>query len=247
MINDLSDYRSYSPTQSCYLDGRYFNKVFQNYPGLLKNPLNIYIKHIKVNKKNVEAEEVKYNVNMSQSNINKDYIGMLRVIINTPTSRHSNLLLLDYTNKKVYRFEPLGDTNNYINNIIKEYLEYFMVIDEIININNDENNEQNTKCTEKGLKSGYCMAYIIKFGYDYLLGKDFDPTDIRRFANKVESSYVLNPDTQNDIEYGNDGTGQNVLIGGLGGAAIGGLLTGGPAGLLLGGLAGGAIGYGLSK
>ena len=135
-----------------------------------------------------------------------------------------------------------------INDIIKEYLEYFMVIDDIKVIyddGNDENNnkEQNPNCS----KSGYCVAFVIKFGYDYLLEHDYDPTDIRKFASKIESIYTLDPNEPKDVEYGNDNTGQNVLIGGLGGAAIGGLLTGSPGGLLLGGLAGGALGYGLSK
>jgi len=41
--DNLDNYKLYPNTESCYLDGRYFNKVFARYPGLIREPLNIII------------------------------------------------------------------------------------------------------------------------------------------------------------------------------------------------------------
>ena len=49
--DNLDNYLNLKDTSSCYLDGRYFNKVFERYPGLISEPLNITIR---VNKKNEE-------------------------------------------------------------------------------------------------------------------------------------------------------------------------------------------------
>ena len=41
---NLYDYKRYPNTQNCYLDGRYFNLVFENFPGLNDDPLYISTK-----------------------------------------------------------------------------------------------------------------------------------------------------------------------------------------------------------
>ena len=63
---DLDDYVNYPVTRSCYLDGRYFNKVFANYPGLVKEPLEI----------NIYGDEKtpKYTIKMSSKNKNEKII-----------------------------------------------------------------------------------------------------------------------------------------------------------------------------
>ena len=74
---------------------------------------------------------------MKENRIDSSYPGILRVIVETPTSRHSNLLILDYENGIAHRFEPLGKEAPYFdqtNKIIEEYLSYFMDF-EIMNIN----------------------------------------------------------------------------------------------------------------
>ena len=97
--------------------------------------------------------------------------------------------------------------------------------------------------------SGFCVAYAIKYGYDTILGRNVDLSDIRKFAHRIEE--VIGPlDSNNpDIEYGLfDGRAGGALLGGLGGAAIGTIVTGGsPAGALTGALIGGTAGYLLSN
>ena len=238
---NLEDFDSMKETESCYLDGRYFNKVFAGYPGLITEPLNIIIRE----SKNKDYEDGVY---MKSTNINNRYPGLMRVIINTPTSRHSNLLVIDYENQKIYRFEPLVTDGPFfykINELIEKYMDLYLDFT-LINIPISTLKKlKNEKC----LKSGYCMAYVIKYGMDWLNSKPFDHSiNIRKFASAIEHHYGSLPETGKDIEYGflDNPQGRNTLIGGLGGAAIGGLLTGSGSVVLLGCLLGAGAGYVLS-
>jgi hypothetical protein len=232
---NLDDYKNLPDTKTCYLDGRYFNKVFSRYPGLVAEPLEINI--FKGNK---------YNVKMNGVKINSNYPGILRVIITTPTDRHSNLLILDYEGEKIFRFEPLGMDAPYydeIDNIICDYMSQYMD-NTVQSINTEINNDKNIHC---GDKSGFCVAYVIKFAYDYLNGRNYDPSHILRFANKIQSIYPLN-EGMIDEEYGfmGDGKGRNTLLGGLGGGVLGGVL-GGPVGLVAGAVGGSVLGNVLTQ
>ncbi len=233
--DNLDNYHSYSETSSCYLDGRYFNKVFHKYPGLILEPMEIFVKMDK------RSKEIKTNASMARASFHDKYIGLLRVVINTKQTRHSSLVLIDFADKKIWRFDPLGRESPYFdltNRVIEDYLDNFMDFDMYV-IGNEPYDTKNPSCD----KSGFCVAYIIKFAYDYLNGRPFDPTDIRKFAAMIEHKYGPLPEHGKDIEYGRDGPQPgNVLLGGLAGGAIGGLVTGSPGGLLLGGLAGAGIG-----
>lgn len=233
-LQELNDWRTEEPTESCYLDGKYFYKVLKEYPGTFEHPLIIR-----------KDRRGKYYVHMKESLVDTSLPGLLRLVIQTPESRHSNLLILDYDNAKVYRFEPTTNPDEKINTIVEEYLNMFVDIElEMIDINLDEIlDEKNPKCE----KSGFCVAYIILYAQAYLNGTTFNPLDIRRFAKRIEKVYGPIPLNESEIEYGlftgdNTNTGRNALIGGLGGAALGGLLTGSGAGVLggaaLGGLGG---------
>lgn len=240
----LDNYKHYHPTKSCYLDGRYFNKVFANYPGLISKPLHITIVPNADN-------NIEYTNQMKQVKINDQYPGLMRVIINAPGSRHSNLLILDYANRKVYRYDPHGTSSPYyneINQIIKKYLNMYFDF-EIIDVNQPVADPGNPICTAQGIMNGFCVAYVIKFAYDWLLQRHYDPSDILRFSKAVETLYGPLSDNKSDMEYGlfgNNGGGQlntkGALIGGLGGAAVGGLLMGSGTGMLIGGLGGGLLG-----
>jgi hypothetical protein len=245
---NLDGYEILENTKSCYLDGRYFQKVFVRYPGLLSNPLNIVIRENNLRNPNRIASSERYYIHMKESNINTSVPGLLRLVITTPTSRHSNLLILDYTNQRVYRFEPLGVNAPYyekVNDLIEDYLGAFFNFKlEVIDVEFDEiMDEKNPNCK----KSGFCVAYIILYAYDFLNARsEFDPSNIRKFASMVENTYGSLPSDGAEIEYGlftgnQTNTGQNMLIGGLGGAAIGGL-AGGAGGALIGGLGGAALG-----
>ena len=233
---NLSGWEKEQPTNACFLPGNYFFKSLMRYPGTMIHPLII--------RKNRKG---KYYVHMRENKVDTEYPGLLRVVIETPKTRHSNLLIIDFNNGKVFRFEPLGksaENFNEVNSLIEGYLSMFFDFDmEVIDIELDEIlDEKNPKCKN----SGFCAAYVILYAYSYLNGIPFNPYDIRRFATKIEKTYGSIPYNEVEVEYGlftggDTNTGRNMLIGGLAGAGIGGLVGGGQ-GLLLGGLGGAAIG-----
>jgi hypothetical protein len=210
---------------NCYLDGAYFSRIFADYPGLLKNPLNIRIRQ--------GRNGVRRYAHMEQNSINKDYPGLLRVNIEANNFRHSNLLILDYANGIAHRFEPLGRNAPYFQEVtdaIDDYLNAFFDFDiEVIDANVAD--DKNEKCDN----SGFCAAYVILYAYSYLNGKDYDCREIRRFAAKIEQVYGKIPAHEQEVQYGNTGTGA-ALGGGIG------LLAAGPVGLLGGALIGGGLG-----
>lgn len=240
-----TDYKKYPPTKSCYLDGRYFNKVFKNYPGLITRPLNITVVP--------NGDKLEYTNHMKQVIFNQNYPGLLRVIINSPKSRHSNLLILDYNNNKIYRYDPNGTSSPYynkINQIIKKYLGMYFDF-EIVDVNVPVIDPGNQVCSDKGIKNGFCVAYVIKFAQDWLSQKQYDPSHILSFANFIETTYGPLDNNKPDIEYGlfgsssQDNNGrlnpQGALIGGVAGLGIGGLLGGG-TGAIAGGIGGAFLG-----
>ena len=223
---NLGDYKKLQPTKSCYLDGRYFNKVFANYPGLISEPLVINLK------------KDGYSAEMPAIEFNTDQSSLLRVIIEAPGARHSTLLILNHRTGQGYWFQPFPSVfDEAIRKILAKYIGY-----QIIKTPHQAPDVKSDHCP----MSGFCNAYIIKYAYDYINDLPSDMDDIKSFASRVESEYpklIGKP----DIAYGfldNPQT-RNSLIGGLGGAAIGGLVGGG-SGLLIGGLVGGIGGYALS-
>ncbi|GAG88237.1 unnamed protein product, partial [marine sediment metagenome] len=175
--------------------------------------------------------------------------GLLRVIIHTPEGRHSSLVIIDYAGAKIYRFDPCGRSSPYfeqVNTIIERYLDLYIDFDMYV-IDNPVYDMKNPACVAKGIPTGFCMAYVIKYVYDYLNARSYDPTEILRFSKAVEYNYGPLPDEGKDVEYGlfgntNPSQGRNVVVGILGGALLGGLLTGSPAGAVVGGAGGGLIG-----
>jgi hypothetical protein len=202
-VEDLENYEGLENTESCYLDGRYFNMVFQNYPALLTHPLYIDIRVAGIKSATRDEKKERYFVNMRENNIKTHMPGLLRLVIQTPKTRHSNLLILDYNNSKVFRFEPLGKNAPYyekVNDLIMSYLGNFFPFDlEVIDIEFDEIlDEKNPKCK----KSGFCVAYNILYAYSYLKQISFDPANIRKFAKLIEMKYGPLPEEGRQVEYG---------------------------------------------
>lgn len=245
--DNLDQYKTHPNTRSCYLDGRYFNKVFANYPGLIREPLNILIS------RNKRTGELRYDNYMKETYINNNYPGLLRVIINTPEGRHSNLIVIDYAGSNLYRFDPYGQTSPYfdhVNHVIEEYLDRFLDF-EMYTIDNPIYDEKNPTCVSNGKPGGFCVAYVIKYAYDYLNGKNYDPSDILKFAGMIETKYGPLSEIGKDVEYGlfdgpdgsnNPNQGRNVAGGMILGGVAGAALTGSPVGFLGGLAAGGLIG-----
>lgn len=229
-ILNLDDYKQYPPTNSCYLDGRYFNMVFDTYPGLIREPLYI---HIDERNNDIITGAVMKNV---IPNVN--YLGLLRVVIVTPTSKHSNLLIIDYRSGIAYWFDPVYHRlDRTVKQVATEYLSLYMNV-RLVDASVEMPDIRNPNCN----RSGFCLAYVIKCAYDTLLNRNFDGSDIDRFASIIEDLYgPLDPNFA-DIEYGwlDAPANRNLLIGGLGGATIGALLGGGTGALIGGGL--GALG-----
>ena len=227
-VHDLYDYKQYHPTPSCYLDGRYFNEVFCKYPGLIKEPLCIYL------------GRAGFDATMPPTKINKSHKGLLRVIIKTDHARHSTLAILDHSNKRAYWFEPFSSSFDLIiQSIIEKYIGYH-----VIRVPHQASNLTNPNC---GGESGFCNAYVIKYAYDYLNDQPIDLTMIKSFASRIEEEYLL-VRGEPDITFGwlDNPTNRNALIGGLAGAGIGGLAFGGLGGALLGGGVGALGGYALT-
>ena len=212
-------------TTNCTLDGAYFNRVFADYPGLLKNPLNIRIRQ--------GRHGVRRYAHMEQNQINTDYPGLLRVNIEANNFRHSNLLILDYENGIAHRFEPLGRNAPHFQEVtdaIDDYLNAFFDFD-IEVINADFANDKNEKCDN----SGFCVAYVILYAYCYLNNKDCSScTEIRRFAAKIEQVYGKIPVNEQEVQYGDIG------LNTAAGAVVGGIIAG-PIGIIGGGLTGAAL------
>lgn len=220
-----------------YLDGRYFNLVFGNYPGLIRQPLII----------NQSIKDGIYHTYITEdtsflsknSNIG---VQIARIIIevdnnNRLISRHSNGLIINHINKEIFRFDPINSNNDRINIILmgelaKHYPGYKY--------------EELDTHPQVNLFDGLCVSYVIKFVYFYLLGRPVvfeGDYDIYQFASVIMQLYGPLPKEGADIEFGPYYHNPAIPI--LGGAAIGGLAGGliaGPPGLVGGALAGGAIG-----
>ncbi len=245
--DNLDNYKLYPDTASCYLDGRYFNKAFNKYLGLIQEPLHIFITRDK------KTGELRYEEYMRETAINNKYPGLLRVIINTPEGRHSSLVIIDYAGAKIFRFDPYGRLSPYfnqVNTIIERYMDRYIDFDMYVIDNppyGQKYDEKNPTCEVAGTPGGFCVAYVIKYAYDYLNHRDYDPSEILKFVSAVERTYGVLPEEGKDVEYGlfgnpNPNQGRNVGIGILGGSLLGGVLTGSPAGILVGAGIGGLIG-----
>jgi hypothetical protein len=159
------------------------------------------------------------------------------------------LVIIDYKGAKLFRYESNGKTSPYfneINKIIEKYMDLYIDFDMYI-LDHPVTDPGSPSCRDKRIKNGFCVGYVTKYAYDYINGRNYDPSDMLRFANAIEKIYGPLTVGESDIEYGlfgnpNPNQGRNALIGGLGGALIGGAVTGSAGGALVGGLGGGLIG-----
>lgn len=228
----LVDWREYEPTESCYLDGRYFNKVLGDYEGTVLEPLRIALAN----------GGQQYNWALADIKItNPQLPQLMRLIISTPETKHSNLLVLDVMNKRLFRFEPYERNKMLYYNQVNQILAVLFPEYELFELATPISEPAvNMDC----MKSGYCVAYIIKYALDYLGGNQYDPSDIKRFAQAIQSEYGPLDERNPDIEYGDGSPLLGAGLGGLVGLGIGGAIAG-PGGALIGGLGGGVLGYGL--
>ena len=242
----LKSYQSYPPSNACSLDGRYFDLVLDEYEGLVRAPMHIYIAA-------GENNTFESHIDMTESRLqlNPAFPDLIRVIIEVSkddnvVSRHSNLLIVDSMSNKqtVYRFEPL-EAHAYkdaINQMLREYFVRVIPSYPFQEISYHPQSIKDARCKNKGL----CVAYVTLVALQLVYGGGVDYsvnyTDIRKFVSAVEDMTNLNlsPDPTPDIEFGP----YDVPLATVAGAIIGGpLLALGWGGALLGG----AAGYALSE
>lgn len=239
-VDDLSGYKRGRPnSQQCFLDSRYFNLVFQRYPGL-RSDYHLMIKDRRHKHKhlhqNVHKEKVFLFHTEQNKPVNNNFPGIAKLTITTESGiKHCNLLIFDYENKILYRLEPLSSNGPHFEEI-NNFLEQMMDEDyELININLTEVPESNPACR----LSGYCVAYCILYAYSFLTQTPFEPEHVRKFSAFLERKYgPLPPPAQ--AEYGDNNT-AGTILGGTTGAILGGSLFG-PIGLVGGAIGGGLLG-----
>lgn len=233
----LLNYQQYPPSKSCYLDGRYFNIVFGDYPGLIDNPL--YISISKENELTIFLPPIKVIPS-------EEYFGLLRVIVTSDKIRHSLIVILDYQNEKAFIYNPdvhHPELNDMLVENISLYLSKFFDY-EYFEIHGFEYMEkQKLKCK----KTGVCNALVIMYALYFIEGLEFtnkNVQNVRKFMNAIESTYDL-PIGNPDIEYITN----SEIIGLSGGALVGGLVgsVAGPGGALIGAGVGALGGYALGS
>lgn len=240
----LKSYQSYPQSYACSLDGRYFNLCLDEYEGLVKTPMHIYIAAGDNN-----TFESHIDMTESRLQLNPNFPDLIRVIIEVSkddgvVSRHSNLIVVDSTSSTVYRFEPL-EAHAYkdaINQMLKEYFVRVIPSYSFKEISYHPQSIKDVRCRNKGL----CVAYVTLVALQIVYGNGIDYSvsyaDIRKFVSAVEDMYNLNLslESEADIEFGP----YDVPLATVAGAIIGGpLLALGWGGALLGG----AAGYALSE
>ena len=213
----LDNYESYSPTKSCYLDGRYVNLVLKDVEEFCRRPIKIKIIHDK------NGNIIKNVIKSKMIEIKKG-MNIIRVIIKSTYTIHSALLWLDTDNMVaiftniVHSKEPvIKSLKQTVYNLIEEYINVFGDWDFDVNEIETPKLNINDSCTA----SGFCNAYVIKQVLDYADDIVFDPNvDILRFAAAIEANYskFLNPNEEPEIEYF---FGLGLGLGLLGGFALG--------------------------
>lgn len=263
----LESYSKYKPSDRCYLDGRYFNKVLNGYSGLVSKPLNVIIS---INKK-VESSRESYEWEQEFSidtdgkaipiKLNTNEPELVRVIIEINRkyqkrdqpmkSRHSNLIIIDAHGKRVMRFEPLKSHKykNILNEFFERYFKKFLPDYEYMEIDLHPQiiKEDDVECKNKGM----CVAYVTKLAVIVALDKEPDfsnnsdeaEKNIKKFSAAIEDQFGPLTEGEPDIEFGLSYRGARTATGAAVGAVLGGLALGTMTGALLGGAVGGAYGY----
>jgi len=189
------------------LSGKYFNLVLGWYPGLIKVPL---VLHIGTDGVKVKGEPLGFKL--------KGPAQILRVILESDQSRHSNVLVIDHILKRVIRFDPSGDTDSRVHEALLGILRpSFKGYDFIESPSHPQQKNDNL-----------CVAYTIRFARDYIMRNgdvSGGNSDILELVKSVKTLYQLPLEEEmKDLEHGPGGFGLGLVgglaIGGLAGAAI---------------------------
>ena len=183
MAKLLASYKSYKPSDRCWLDGGYFNEVFADYEGLVEDQIVISI-----------DSDLEGSLESIPNEFNLDSNRIVRVIIDVDygdfSAKHSNLIIIEPSTQSVYLFEPVSET--LFHAIIRDHLLQYLadITPNYHLIDLDVHPEvYDRECASKGM----CVAYVIKAALMFVLNKEIsfseDPNDIKRFAAAIESNY----------------------------------------------------------
>lgn len=225
-IEKILNYENFSPTEKCYLDGRYFNLVLRDVaPDVLHPPMNVSI--------NSNQDDLVANIDMDLTRLvmeNADNI--IRVVIKSRYMKHSTLLIVSPDKNECYMWDALTEEtladpafkkiHDLVGLAVKNYLK--QCFDENIVFVYDYTvvpKEAPDHCDAEF--SGYCNAYIILKALSLILNIEFNPANILRFAKAVELNYQEFLEGEPDIEYYFGGAGLGLGL--LGGLALGAAFT----------------------
>lgn len=252
--NNLSENSDlYPESESCYLDGRYFNEVFKGYPGLSTSPLTIRVS---------SGENQHVDVFMPKVEVDCSYPILIRVITElTDEIRHSSLIIIYKKSNYFTFFDAVEGEDIEQRSIVSDKIAQvcYMYVDNIFRgITMETVTMTMPKFESKCLVSGWCNGHIIMYTLECLDNYHFSntstytpfvyiPTNVKKFARMLEEEYELCSCSKPEIEYGNiNSAAGGALVGGLGGLAIGGLV-GGPTGALVGGTTGALGGFAIGS
>lgn len=225
----LRTYKDYLPSKKCYLDGRYFNVLFSEYPGIVKDPIVF-----RIGTDNLLRQTSGY----IRANLQDNYPDVIRLIIEVESkdgslSRHSNVFILDPNTRAAFRFEPLDMKHEVHFKLVNRALEVFLEQEPLkgyalVNIGMHPQKSETEDCPGLGM----CVAYVIKYVAMYISEYDINfshrTNDIKKFAKAVEELYgedlirMYGSDSKEDIEAG----APMAATLGVGGALVGGALLG---------------------
>ena len=219
---DLLEFKDYYPSRDLFLDARYWDIVFGDYPAFSTISFKISI-----------SDEVQ-EYHMDQFEIlDQDCPEIILIKMKLDSNNHEvyvhNILLVyDRRRGLAIRYNPSGnhDYEELLDNAIKllipentKYVKY--------------SGEEYTQCVASCMY--FALAYVFRLG-GFILSYD----DTRKFMSAVKQIYgkIEGPPL---IESGDGFSNRGALIGGLGGGLLGGLIAG-PVGLVVGGVGGALIG-----
>jgi len=232
----------------CYLDRRYYEVVLRKHGCTTVLPNAVYF--------DLNSGDFSWK----PSKINTEFISYGCLVVHRGNEyRHSTFFCLDPKTGIAWWWDPFLSVKR-----TKEISKFFAslgfynfhhLLDEVVDVKPSCSREGGRRNLSRGMRhldiqqeegretissgdyGGYCNAYVLKFALSVFEGAPFDGRNIERFAADTVRDYERYlPDGEPEIEYG-DGA----LVGGLGGALIGGAIAG-PGGLLLGGATGATLG-----
>lgn len=209
---EVDDYLSCQPSTSRHFDCRYFNLFFEKYCGLVSEPLNVYIDIAMETNINSTNNEITVGAKMSKESMHNSDVNIIRIMVETNvtdvissvvmqkiSSRHSNSALINHGNHRIYWFQPREFIyQKYVQRILLKYFEDYLPDYMLVPLNQIPKEMMDPSCHI----SGFGLAYIVKYLYDVLRGREPYYEELRRFVARIEQEYESLDSDDSGIEHG---------------------------------------------